>query len=63
MEIRQNDIEFHPITIELKTAEEAQAFLNIVDMAEGNLFALDSLENKLLVYISNAVTNGIVFIP
>ena len=59
MIIRQNKIEFKPITIELQTSEEADAFFEIMEHGD---FESESAR-RLAMYFSNALTNRSVEIP
>ena len=67
MEITQTKPAYQPIVIKLDTQKEASAFFSIIDKVENyrcNLeseFTLTDTEIKLVIALSNADSNALVF--
>jgi len=63
MKITQAPVEYQPITVELTTAAEVEAFVTIADLVlaadedDGELFALAPAQKRLLIEVANAFTN------
>ena len=62
MEITQVQPKFEPITLVLKTREEAKCFFDLIDRLEGKAIFLIPEEKEILILISDALTNGTVTI-
>lgn len=66
VKIRQDNLDYKPITITLETGEEAEAFFNIVDEYAGLYVNSDKRHNKayeLATDLSNVFTDCRVEIP
>ena len=59
MKLKQDNINFKPITLVLETAEEARAFAEIMD----DIDARTPEAQKLAMTLSNAITSCAVEIP
>lgn len=63
MKLKQEKLEFKPITLTLETEEEAKAFIDLIEDIELTDYGINTPKRNLIIAISDAFTDCLADIP
>ena len=58
-QIKQQKLNFNPITITLDSVEEAEAFVNVIDNIDLEEYEIDSPERNIIITLSNSFCSDV----